>query len=290
MIKIVVTPTEIRYNMERKIVHAEPVLKGRIVCNAKRYKKFIYFRRRTQPNSLWWNLLNPLVLQKTEAEVVSTKSNPFSTFIQTLPSCRFNFSHYLCLNSRRSPFKQDKNPSRQWCLPTNCWIKILPILKQSKTLSKEHQSKNYSKYQQGSRLLKIKDVLSTTTAYQYPVRFRFNSSDPLWQIHRRGKSRLQPPQERSPFLSPFTFFRITLKRFLAWCFKTRQRLYLRRWSGVFRSMSCKGSSLCLSHQSPSRFRVLRPRIYRAFRRQMYWLCHSCQDDQNYKEQTRWAAL
>src|SRR3990167_2268893 len=290
MITDLVIPTENWYNIDDKSDHAEPSLIGNIVCNAKRYKKFTCFSRRMQLNSLWWNLSNPLVLQKTEVEVVSTKSNPFSTFIQTLPSCRFNFSHYLCLNSRRSPFKQDKNTSRQWCLPTNCWIKILPILKQSKTLSKEHQSKNYSKYQQGSRLLKVKNVLSTSTSYQSSVRFRFNSSDPLWQIHRRGKSRLQSSQERASFLSPFTLFRITLKRLLAWCFKTRQRLYIRRWSRVSTSMSCKGPSLCLSYQSPSRFRVLRPRIYRAFRRQMYRLCHCRQDDQNYKEQTRGAAL
>lgn len=184
MLNLLAIPTMMVYYNKGKIPLAEPYLRSNIVPYAKRTQKSSNYRRRKEPYPLWGDHSYLLVLQKTQAQVAFAKKSSFPSTLQPLPSCRVNFSHYLCSNRWRSPFRQNQDSSRQWRFPTDYWIKILPLLKQSKTLSKTNQHQNHSEYQQGSRPFKVKDVLSTTISHQLPFRFRFNGSDHLWQIHR----------------------------------------------------------------------------------------------------------
>ena len=290
MTKILVMSTETEYNITHKSVYAEPVLIGRIVCNAKRYKKYPNFRRRTQFNPLWWNLPNSLILQKTETELAFAKSNSIPSRIQTLSPRRINLSHYLCLDCWYSPFEQDQNSSRQWRLPTNNWLKNISIFKQFETFFKTSRPKSHSEYQQRSRSSKVKDVLSAQTSHQPSIRFRLIRSYHLRQAYRRCRKRLQPWQKRCPFLSSLTVLRISLKRLLAWGLKARKCLHFRWVIGISKRMPCQTSSIYLSHQSPSRFWFFRSQIYRASRRQRDWLCHCRQVDPYYPTETQWVAL
>lgn len=285
MTKILATSTETEYNITHKSAYAEPVLIGRIVCNAKRYKKYPNFRRRTQFNPLWWNLPNSLILQKTETELAFAKSNSIPSRIQTLSPRRANLSHYLCLDCWYSPFEQDQNSSRQWRLPTNNWTKNISIFKQPETFFKTSYPKSHSEYQQRSRSSKVKDVLSAQTSNQPSIRFRLIRSYHLRQAYRRRRKRLQPWQKRRSFLSSSTLLRVSLKRLLAWGLKARKCLHFRWVIGISKRMPCQTPSIYLSHQSPSRFWVFRPQIYRASRRQRDWLCHCRQVDPYYQTET-----
>lgn len=119
MTKIIALLTEITYNNAYKTVVVEPVLKGRFVQYAKRTQKSSNYRRRKEPYPLWRNYPYLLVLQKSEVEVVSTNLCKISSSLQSLSPSRFNISHYLCPDCRRSSLKQDKNSSGQWRLSTD---------------------------------------------------------------------------------------------------------------------------------------------------------------------------
>ena len=73
MIKKLAFPTKTCYNNSRKTGTSEPVLIVRIVSNAKRTQKNPNYRRRKASYSLWCNIPNSLVLQKTYAEMFITK-------------------------------------------------------------------------------------------------------------------------------------------------------------------------------------------------------------------------
>lgn len=263
-------------NSKDKTGFTEPYLKGSIVCNAKRDKKNTNFARRKAPHTLWWDLLNSLVLQKIAIEVVPATANSFISERQALPSDRTDSGHYLCHNLRHSSPKQNENPSRKWSISANSRAKKFSLCKQSKAIFKKSQSPNDSKHQQSVRLYENEDVLSSPRTNEFIVGLRFHCLDGLWEIHRGGKSRIQPTQKRCAFLPSLALFRILPERILAWNFKARECIHLIWISRFLKRMPGENTPLYLSHSSTGRFRILRPQIYRDFRAEEHWLCHCSQ--------------
>src|SRR3989338_1555271 len=111
--------------MDKNIIQAEPYLKSNIVPDAQRYPKSPCFRRCDEPYALWWNLLSPLVLQKTAFKMAVAKESPVFPEIQFLSSRRDGAGHHLCLDRGHLPIKQIRNPARQWSFSTNRWFKTI---------------------------------------------------------------------------------------------------------------------------------------------------------------------
>ena len=278
------------HNVSNKTALAEPYLKSNIVPDAKRNQNFTYLYWRTQCHSLWRDLSCSSVLQEAETQMAFAEKGSFSSTFQPLSSRRINPGHHLCFDCWYSSFKQDQDSSRQWCFPTDCRVEKLSLLQQFKTFLKKSQPQNNPGYQQGSRLLKAKDVLSSQASHQSSLRFRFFGSYPLRQVYRRSRDRLQPPQKRSSFLSSFTLLRISLQRFLAWYLKTRKCLHLHWFGRVLKNMFRQTSSVSLSYSPASRLWFLRSQVHRTPRRSKYWLLYCSQDDSSYQEQSMGSSL
>ena len=290
MAKKLALPTEISYNNGNKIAVAEPYPRVKVVQNAKRTQKTSNCRRRKASHTLWRNLPNSLVLQKTQVEMVFTDLCKVLSTFRPLSSCRNGLSHYLRTDCWHSPLKQNENSPGQWFFSTDRWIKKLPILKQSKTLSEAHRIQDNSGYQQTTRFPEVENVLSSTSSHKPLIRFRLYSLHHLRKVHRRSQGRLQPFQERRPFLPSSCLLRIPQEGILARGFKTRKCLYFIWVSRIPGRVSGQNSSLCLSYPGASRLGIFRPQIHRTPRRQRDWLCHCSQDNQYHQGETRWTNL
>lgn len=277
-----VLSTKIDYNILCKILFAEPSPMGNIVQRAKRYKKITYFRRRTQPNSLRWNLSNSCILQKSQAQVAFAILREVYSTLQPLSSYRVNLGHCLCNNCRYLPFEQDQDFTGQQFLPANNRLKEFSLCQQSETLPETNRPQSNSGYQQGARSAEVKDVPSQTP-HKPLIRPRFFRPYHLWKVHRRSQSRLQSSQKRQAFLPSLTLFRIPHKRLLAWSLKAWRCLY-RNWSSrVLERVPCQDPILYLPHKPKRRFRFLRSQIYRASRRGKGWLCRGSQNHLSHKK-------
>ncbi len=62
-------PNTILYNSPKKSAIPQCSLKRNFTEYAKRYQKIAYFRRRTQSNSLRWNIFNSPLLPKTQTQM-----------------------------------------------------------------------------------------------------------------------------------------------------------------------------------------------------------------------------
>ena len=210
---------ETLYNLD-KTSPAEPSLKWNIVTDAKRTENFTSLPWRAQPDSLWGHLPYSSVLQKAEIEMVFAKTSLFSTTLQLLSSSRIDPSHPLRFDRWHSPSKQNKDSSRQRCFSANHRFKEVPLCQQFKALPQMSQSQNHPEHQQGSRSVKVKDVLSPPTPYQPSVRLRFFRSHPLWQVHRRSRRILSPPGKIGQDATPE-------------CSQIAQRVYLQTDPGSY---------------------------------------------------------
>src|SRR4030043_893149 len=276
---------KITYNCDKSFL-AEHSLKRNIVPDAKRSKNCTSIPWRAQPDSLWGHLPYSSVLQKTEIKMVFAKTGFFPSAFQLLSSRRVGPGHPLCFDCWNPPPQQNKDSSGQRCFSTDHRFREVPLCQQFKAIPQTSQPQGHSGDQQSSRPVKAEDVLFTPTSYQPSVRFRFFRSHPLWQVHRRSRSRLQSSQKRGSVLPSFTLFRIPFQRLLAWSLETWKRLYLVRCSGIPPRMSGKSSSWHLSDPGTSRFRFFRSQIYRAFGSRGDWLRHRSQDDPPHQKQSR----
>jgi len=268
---------ETAYNIENTSL-AEHSLKRNIVPHAKRIENFAPLPWRAQPDSLWRHLPYSSVLQETETEMAFAKKCFLPpTFHLFLPR-GFSSCYHLCLNRGDSSFEQDQDPSGQRGFSTDHRLKAVSLCQQLKTFPETSRCQSDSEPQQGSRHFAAEDVLPPPASNQPSVRFRFFCPDPLWQDDRRGRSWIQSSQKRGSFLPSFTLFRSSFQRFLAWPLKARKCIYLFWWSRVPKRMSEENSTGGLSCPGSSRFRFLRPQIYRASGPRGHWLYHRSQDD------------
>lgn len=281
---------KVTYNISNKTALAEPYLKSSIVPNAKRNQNSTHLRGRTPSHSLWRDLSYSSVLQKAETEVAFAKKGCFPSTFQPLSSSRINPSYHLCSDCWHSSVEQNQDSSRQWRFSTNHWPEEFSICQQSETLSQASRSQNNPRYQQSSRSFKVEDILSPKASNQPPFRSRFRCLYHLRQTDRRSQDRLQSSQKRCQIISSLALLRVSFQRLLAWHLKARRYFQLNWLSGIFKRMFRQTSSLCISYQVKSRFRIFQPQIHRNSRGQKYWLCHRGKNDQSYQEPGCWIAL
>ena len=278
------------YNNRGKQCLTETILPVYFASDDKRAKQTTNNRRRREPYTLWRNLSNSTVLQKTANQETSAKKINIPAAFWSLSSNGPNYSNYLCHNSWDKPIKQDKDTATKRCISENSRDQKLPVRKQPAKISETLRSKDCGWYQQNSRPVAVENVLSSASPYKHPIRFRFNSSNNLRQTDRRSQSWLQSRQKGKAFLSSIGLLRVLHQRLLAWGSKTGRRLYRCWCSGILARVSPKSSALYLPYQSTCGFRILRPQVYRAFRREKCRLCHSSETDRWHKEKTSWSTL
>lgn len=275
------------YNISEKCCLTETTPPVYFASDDKRTQQTTNNRRRREPYAFWRNLLNSAVLQKTaNQEAFSTDIN-IPSAVQSLSSNRLNHCHYLFHHCWHQSVKQDKVAATKWSLSENSWNQKFSIRKQPAKVSETLRSKDPIWHQQDTRPVEIEDVLSSTTPHKHPLRFRFDCGHHLRQTDRRSQSRIQSRQKGKTFLSSVSLFRVLHKRFLARSFKTWGRLYCRRRSGIPEGMHSKDSAHYLPHQSTGRFRILRPQVYRTFRRKKNRLCDRGESDRRYQEKASW---
>jgi len=273
------------YNNNEKQCLTETILPVYFASNDKRTKQATNNRRGREPNTLWRNLLNSAVLQKTANQETFAKEISIPSAFRSLPSNGLNHSNYLFHNSWHKPVEQDKDVAAKRCISENSWNQKFSVRKQPAKVSETLRSKDHNWHQQDSRSITVEDVLSSETPYKYPFRFRFNSSNNLWQTDRRSQSRLQSRQQGKTFLSSVSMLRILHQRLLARSFAAWGRIYCCRRSGISERMYSKDSALYLSHQGTGGFWLFRPQIHRDFRRKRHWLCDSGETNRWHKEKT-----
>ena len=278
------------YNINEKQCLTETILPVYFVSNAKRAKQTTNNRRRREPHPLWWNLSNTAVLQKTANQETFAKEINISPTFRTISSNGPNFNDYLCHNSWHQSFEQDKDITAKRRISENNWTQKLSLCQQFAEISKTFRFKDHSRHQQDSRSVTVEDVLSSPTADKYSFRFRFDSSHSLRQTDRRSQSWIQSRQKGETFLSPVSLLRVLHQRLLARGLTTGKCLYSYRRSRVSAGMSAKSSAIYLPHQSACGFGILRPQVYRTFRREKHWLCHRSQTDWRHQEKTSWFTL
>lgn len=278
------------YNTNEKQKLTETTLPVYFASNDKRTKQTTNNRRRRESHTLWRNLLNSTVLQKTSNQETSAKENNIPSAFRPLSSNGLNHSNNLFHNSWHKPIKQDKDTATKRCISENSWNQKLSIRKQLAKVSETLRFKDHSWHQQDSRPVTVEDVLSSTSPHKHPVRFRFNSSNNLRQINRRSQSRIQSRQKRKTLLSSVSMLRVLHQRLLARSFKAWGRIHRCRRSGIPEGMHSENSTLYLSHQGTGRFRLFRSQIHRAFRRKKHWLCDSSKTDRWHKEKAFGLAL
>ena len=278
------------YNISKKHYLTETILPVYFVSNDKRTKQTTNNRRRRESHTLWWNLSNTAVLQKTANQETFAKEINLSPTFRSLSSNGLNYGHYLCHNCWHQPVEQDKDLTTERCVSENTWAQKLSVRKQPAEVSETFRFKDHSWSQQNSRPVAVENVLSSSATDKYFIRPRFNSSNCLWQINRGSQSWLQSWQKRQKVLSPLSLFRVLHQRLLAWDLETRGCLYCCRRSGISKGMSPESSALYLPYQSARRFRIFRPQIHRTFRRKEHRLCARSQTDRRHKEKALRLAL
>jgi len=273
------------YNISEKCCLTETTPPVYFVSDAKRIKQTTNNRRRRESYTLWRNLLNSTVLQKTANQETFAKENSISSAFRPLSSYRFNYSNYLCNNSWYKSLEQNKDAATKRCISKNSWNQKLSVCKQPAKISETLRSKDPGWHQQNSRPAAFEDVFSSAAPHKHSVRFRFNSSNNLRQTDRRSQSRLQSRQQGKTFLSPISMLRVLHQRLLARSLTVWGRIHCCRRSGIPERMYSKDSALYLPRQSTGGFGILRSQIHRTFRRKRHRLCASGKTDRRHKEKT-----
>ena len=134
-------PTEKRYNIREKVPLTQSVQKGRILSHAKRNTKFTNFRRGRTPYTLWWDLSNSLVLQKTRIKQDSAKVCKVPPAQQPLHDLRFDSISRLRHNCWIGSYQCNPNIEIQQFIPGHCWIKKFPWLHYFTPISSEVKPK-----------------------------------------------------------------------------------------------------------------------------------------------------
>jgi len=269
--------------MSHKYLLTESVLQVRFASNDKRTKQTTNYRRRRQPDTLWRNLSNPTVLQKTPTQEIFAEKNTVQSKSKHLSSYRSAHSNHLRYHSWHKQVKQNKNAATKRDIPKDPWDQRISLCEQFAKISETFRSKSLSRHQSYQRPVTHETVLSPASPHQYSFGLRFNSSHNLRQTDRRSQSWLQSGQKRETLIPPVGMFRISYQRFLAWSVTSWRCIYGCRGSGISARMPGEDTTVHLPNQSACGFRVLRPQVHRTFRRKRYRLRGCGKTDRRYQE-------
>lgn len=264
------------YNNTDNIVSKYPYLKIRFNWNAKRNTKTTSFLRRIHLNPLWWNILNPTLLQKTENQRAFSFQYKVSNPIHKISSGRTYDGYNLRHNCWNTTFNRNKDTTIQRLISENIGPKNFPTFVKIKPFHYRFGSQDITSNKQDTQSSTIENVQSPPPQNQHNIRLGLNSSDSLRET-ARSKDWLQPTQEGTPFLSTSAMFRIAYSGLLAWriSFWRHPRIY---WSSsISARMFCQSSQGDLSHSGSGRCGILRQGHCRVSRRTGNRICNCSQN-------------
>lgn len=267
--------TEKYYNMYQKLLYAESVQKGRIVRNAKRYTKSQNLLRRNTPHPLWWNVLNSMVLQKTQSQVDAAKPCALSSAKQPLHNRGVTFSPSAHYNSRSWTFELYQNTAIQWIIPSDSRVKEFSKRNYTTPFSLTAYSPSIKTDTPCSRSAASEDASLSTAAYQRNIRLRYHYPDRI-RPFGRGPQGLQSIQTRPTLISSVTLLRSSYSRLPARKILSWWRIHRVRKEKVHRRRSGQITFLYIQDKDTRRLQVVRPRDSSFSRREQDKLCYRSQ--------------
>ncbi len=268
------------YNNIENIVSPYPYLKIRFEQNAKRNTKITSFLRRIHLNSLWWNVPNSTLLQKTENQRTFVFQCKISNSIHKISSGRTYNDYNLRHNCWYTSFNWNKDTTIQWLISENIGIKNISSFIKIKPFHHQFGSQDITSNKQNTQSPIIENVQSSPFQNQRNIRFRLNSFNSIWET-ARIQDWLQSSQEGSPFLSTLAMFRSTYSGLLAWGISF-WRYPCKHWSSsISARVFCQDTTWNIQDTGSWRCRVLRPLHYRVSRRQTGRVCCCSQNYEAY---------
>lgn len=267
--------TEKHYNMSQKLLYAESVQKGRIVRNAKRPKKSQNLLRRNTSHSLWWNVPNSMVLQKTQSQVDVAEPCTLSSTKQSLHNRRVAFSSASYHDSRSWALKFYQDIAIQWFFSEYSRVKKLSKRDYAAPFSFTAYSPSVKTDTFGSRPPSAEDAILSLYSYQCDIGLRYDYPNSIWSP-RGSPQGIQPIQARSFIISSLSLLRSTYPRLPArevssW-WRTRRtgkkKVHGRRLGQV--------AFLYIQDKGSGRLQVVRSRDTSSPRREKDWLYHRSQ--------------
>ena len=277
------------YNMSQKLLYAESVQKGRIVRNAKRPKKSTSFLRRNASHPLWWDVLNSVVLQKTQSQVDAAKPCTFSSTQQSLYSRGAAFSSFAYHNSRSWTSELHQNTTIQWLIPSNSRIEKLSKCNHLAPFSLKTYSPSAKTDTFSPRSTSAEDVILSSGAIRRNIRLRYHYSNRIWEI-RRSPQRIQSIQARSTVISSLSLLRGPYSGLSARKISSWRRTHWHRKEKVHRRSFSQITFLYIQDKDTWRLQVVRPRNSSSSRREESRLCHRSQSQPTHPAYSRRTSL
>ncbi len=268
--------TEKHYNMIQKLLYAESVQKGRIVRNAKRPKKSTSFLRRNASHPPRWNVLNSMVLQKTQSQVDVTKSCTFSPAKQPLYNRRTALSSTTYHNSWSWALKLYQNIAVQRLIPSDSRLKEFSKRDYLAPLSLTAYPQSIKADTFSSRPTSTEDAILSLCAYQCDIGLRYHRFNRIWKT-RRSTQGIQPIQAGSTIISSSTLLRSPYSRLPARKVLSGRRAYGLGKTKVHRECIIPTAFLYIQDKDSRGFQVVRPRDTSSSRREKNRLCYRSQN-------------
>lgn len=240
-------------------------LKSGFTCNDQRYQKFPSCIRGKGNYTLWRIVPNSQILSKDEIETISANVCAFSSKAYSIQYLGIDFIHFLLHYCRNITYKRHPAAGIQRSIQKNPWSKKVSESKYDKTFSSPYSARSYSTDCQSSQSTTKETFLHRMPTNQCYIRFRPNSTYSLWET-AKSKSWIQSKETRQKMLFPVSLFRIQPSRVLAWGLKFwKHQSY--NFSKTFpERMHSQITKERKKNSYQSRCWLLRPQVYRIFRR------------------------
>lgn len=262
-------------------------LLGRIVSNAKRYKKNQFYIRERRTYSIRRTGAFSTVLQIAWAEKISATQYKMAIYWAQLSSRRPFFGSYLCGSSRFGQNRKRQIAFLQWTDSRNTWASQLSASFYSARFSSELRAKKLCWTYPVARPIQKRNAEQAESFEQRDYRHGCYGNYRLWQT-RRDSRWLQSNASRQTQLLPFVCKRREKwlefgNRIAQWVCSSCDRRYYASEIGFG-----KTSQDCGDYQNSfqSRCELLRQEDYSVSRREPHWLRYCsqkyvCPDESNF---------
>jgi len=240
-------------------------LKSGFTCNDQGYQKFPSCIRGKGNYTLWRIVPNSQILSKDEIETISANVRAFPSKAYSIQYPGIDFIYFLLHYCRDITYKRHPAVGIQWSIQKDPWSKKVSESKYDKTFSSPYSARSYSTDCQSSQFTTKETFFHRMSTNQRYIRFRPNSTYSLWKT-AKSKSWIQSKETRQKMLLPVSLFRIQPSRVLAWGIEFWEYQSY-NFSNTFpERMHSQITKERKKNSCQSRLRLLRPQVYRIFRR------------------------
>lgn len=281
--------TEKHYNLSQKSSSAQSVQKVRFMPHAKRCKKFTNLLRRNASHPLRWNVLNSVVLQKTQDKMDSAKVCQILSAKQPLHNRGVTFSSSAHYNSRSWTPELHQDTAIQWFIPSDSRVKEFSKRDYPTPFSLTAYSPSIKTDTFGPRPSSAEDVVLSSSPHQRNIGLRHHYPDRI-RSFGRSPQRIQPIQTRPAIISSLTVLRSTYSGLPARKISSWRRTHWLREEKIHRRFSGQIAFLYIQDKGQGRLQVVRSRNSSFSRREENRLCHRSQGQSAYPTHPRRASL